>query len=183
MNGNMRCYEVGVDSGQIAILPLASVECPGGVDLGFTVTLRPGDAVVGVYEDGLITIWAVPATESGAVAGGGQMWVGDPCYTLANNISDAAGDWTKGGEGVSGYWGACVASLSMPRDGNVDLPAFLIRDGQTGLVSSTRWGDGGYDATIEEDGDGYLISIRIPTNDTEDEAEEWEEEDEEGWEE
>lgn len=161
--------ELPVDAGMIGILPLAAVNrADAWLEGGQVVKVGAGCALSLDYDDGRITI-RVSDRGTIPVAADSEWWIGDPCYGLENRLDEVEGDWTKASDPEPGYWAACVASLSCPRDGQFTAQPYRLDGGLLGLVAPTRWGDGCYSLNLGMFG-AYMMSAVIETGDEDDDG-------------
>lgn len=170
---------IGVDSGQVAFVPIAGKELvldKYDHEVGLRVKLRKGHRYfVGVkrgFEFGGMRVQVIETL----VIDTDEMYIGDPCYIMDGDFNPDEGADNTGNP----YARACVATCYTP----MGFGKFDVTGEVEGFCSSTAFGDGCYDYTLDKDQDGYLRRCMVTFEEEEpehSEEDEWNtpEEDEE----
>jgi len=99
----------------------------------------------------------------------GQVLIGDPCYLDNWTANDYSAEAVTAGSREYDYAGACAATLSPLRAGE-------LKD-NLAVVTSTAWGDGLYPVYLTYDASGRVTKVEIIFDQDEDE---YQDDDEDG---
>ena len=170
----MFVYEVGVDSGQISVMPYSdSFNFKyDETDLYKTIEANPGDEVFVSVEYSDQGEWGHRVRQitakvgrgglTGEVIGSfrvpanGKLVVSDPCYVLEGDFYG----YKEGHKGVPGYDAACHSTYTKENEGVCGAGMFDTGDGM-GACCTSGLGDGGYPLHLALDSNGKFSELTV----------------------